>query len=80
MYIERSWGRWEGLQETIRGGEEDVILLRERTKGAGGVWEGQDCEGRRDESSFKILSVTYICMYMVVKIFILPIAATLLAY
>lgn len=31
-----------------------------RTKGAGGVWEGQDCKGGRDESSFKILSVTYI--------------------
>lgn len=31
--MERSWGRWEGVQEIIRGGEEDAIVLREERKG-----------------------------------------------
>lgn len=25
--MERSWGRWEGVQEIIRGGEEDAIIV-----------------------------------------------------
>lgn len=33
MYIERSWGRWEGVQEIIRGGEEDAIIVAKGGEG-----------------------------------------------
>lgn len=34
MYIERSWGRWEGVQEIIRGGEDVIMYIAGRAKGA----------------------------------------------